>query len=671
MRTPFASLSPPGSSVLTALTAPVAPAALALAVAAAACGGGDLELATPAPCNPLGGTICITPWPSALYERDDATSRSGRRLAFPDGALPVNVDGIRVDAAPLNELDGFSSAAPMITAFPTGVDPTSLVHYSRYEASVTAASPTVIVDMSTGQLVHHFAELDAPAAATPDRQALYIRPAAMLKGSTRYAVAIKRTLKAKGGGELPIPEGFQAILDGERTTHDRLEAVRPRYTEIFAALEAHGIAKTDLVTAWDFTTASRESVRADILGPRDAALAAMGANAANLTYAVTADMPSSDTRIARRIDGQFDAPLFLSNGGSTAPTVRLVRGPDGKPVTSGMYRVPFTAIVPQCALQSPTPVPLMIYGHGLLGDAGQVHSAGTRHASAELCMVVVGTDMRGMAAVDVPNVVLALNDANNGPLIFDVLVQGMVNHVAMVQIARGPMAQALLRKPGGGALVDPSKFFYYGISQGGIMGTTVCALDPVIERCVLQVGAINYSLLLERSRDWPTYRTTLVGAYEDPLVATMIINLMQQQWDRTEPTAVADAIVGAGLPGAPQKQVLMQIAIADDEVSNVASEYQARTMGIQTLTPSPYVPFGLQGSAGPLRNGMVIYDFGLGATIPPTNEAPPDNNVHSNIRNKRSAIEMMRLFYETGEIVQTCTAPKGCDCPAGGCGMDL
>jgi len=33
----------------------------------------------------------------------------------------------------------------------------------------------------------------------------------------------------------------------------------------------------------------------------------------------------------------------------------------------------------------------------------------------------------------------------------------------------------------------------------------------------------------------------------------------------------------------------MQMAIADDEVSNVASEYQLRTMDIPVLTPSPYI----------------------------------------------------------------------------------
>ena len=635
----------------------------------AACGDDALDLATPDNCNPLGGARCVAPWPSAVYEIDDPATETGRKLDVPVDTLPTNIDGIAFDPTSYNRHDGFSSAAPMITAFPTGIDGANLVHYSNYAASVTDASPTVLIDMSTGELVHHFAELDARVADDPASQALFLRSAKMLKGGTRYVAAIKKTLKAKGGGELPIPEGFQAILDDEKTSHPLLEKIRPRYTEIFAALEAKGIAKTDLVVAWDFTTQSRSTVRADLLDARTATLAMAGTDGAGLDFTAT-DTAQTDTRIARRIDGTFDAPLFLSNKTATV-TTKFLRDADGKPMANGLYRVPFTAIIPQCALTALAPVPIMIYGHGLLGDGTQAASGGTRSAAAEICVIAIGTDMRGMAAMDVANVVTALNDANQGPLIFDVLIQGMMNHIALVQIARGPMAQRLFLD-GTRPLADPSKVYYYGISQGGIMGTTVCAIDPVIKRCVVQVGAINYSLLLERSRDWPRYRTTLIGAYPNGLDVALILNVMQQEWDRTEPTAVADVIVGQGFPGTPPKQVFMQMAIADDEVSNVASEYQLRTMDIPVLTPSPYIPFGATASAGPAPSGMVIYDFGLGATIPPTNEAPPDNDVHSNIRNKKATTDMMKRFYETGEIVQMCTAPKGCDCTvANGCGAAL
>ena len=68
----------------------------------------------------------------------------------------------------------------------------------------------------------------------------------------------------------------------------------------------------------------------------------------------------------------------------------------------------------------------------------------------------------------------------------------------------------------------------------------------------------------------------------------------------------------------------------------------------------------------------MIYDFGLGNTIPVGNEPPPSNTVHSNIRNKKATTDMMKAFYETGTITNLCTAPKGCDCTvAGACGAAI
>jgi hypothetical protein len=414
-----------------------------------------------------------------------------------------------------------------------------------------------------------------------------------------------------------------------------------------------------------------------LLNARTSALAAMGTNASNLTFTVTSDVPNDDPRITRRIEGTFDAPMFLENVNQlTGPTPQttLIRDASGKPMASGVFRFPFTAIIPECALAASAPVPLMLYGHGLLGASNQVASGGTRAAAAEVCAVAIGTDMFGMSDRDVPNVALALNDGNNMHLIFDTLIQGMMNHVALVQIARGPMLNTVFAKDGGGSLVDPARVYYYGISQGGIMGTTVCGIDPVIERCVVQVGAINYSMMLERSRDWPRYRTTLIGAYQDPLVVALMINLMQHEWDRSEPTVVADVITTTGFPDTPPKHVFMQIAIADDEVPNIASDYQARTMGIPLIGPSPTSPWGLETTTAPASSGILYYDYGLGSTIPPTNEAPPDNDVHSQIRNKKATTDMMKHFYETGEIINMCTGPSGCVCePAsnGYCGPSV
>lgn len=399
---------------------------------------------------------------------------------------------------------------------------------------------------------------------------------------------------------------------------------------------------------------------------------AMGNAGANLTYSVAEDRAIDDTRIARQIEGEFDAPLFLTQDGRFGPGTVLARDESGKPRMMGMYKAPFNAIVPACALDGRPPVPIVVFGHGLLGNASQLTSSGARASAAELCIVVIGTDMRGMSSSDAQTVALSLNDLNKSPLMFDGLVQGVINHIALTEIARGPMAQQLFVDDNGTSIVDPGKISYFGASQGGIFGATHCAWSPVIDRCVLQVGAINYSMMLERSSDWPVHRTVLIGAYPDPLDVALNVHLLQMLWDTTDPVSVADVLldpdIGDHLPGASAKQVLMEIGIADDEVSNIASDYQARTMGIPLLSPSVVEPFGLTPREGPLSSALVIYDYGLGGTIPPTNEPPPDNGVHGRVSTERAHLEMMRIFAETGVITQTCTAPNGCDCTASGCG---
>ena len=190
----------------------------------------------------------------------------------------------------------------------------------------------------------------------------------------------------------------------------------------------------------------------------------------------------------------------------------------------------------------------------------------------------------------------------------------------------------------------------------------------MIKRCVVQVAAINYSLLLERSLDWPTYRTTLIGAYDDPLVVALMVNLMQQEWDRTEPDRRRRHDHDDRLPRARRpKQVLMQIgdrrrrgAERRQRVPGAHDGHPGRSRRRRTCrTASSRRPV-------PRQSGMVIYDFGLGATIPMANEPPPDNDVHRSIRNKKATTDMMKHFYETGEIIESCTAPKGCDCTVAG-----
>ena len=163
-----------------------------------ASGCGDQSTQTSSYCNPLGGQSCLTPWPSSVYLVSDESTETGYALDIPQEALPKNINGIQLDPnLLLGKRDGFSPAAPIIMAFPEGISGDNLVHYSNYAQSLNDESPTLLINMNTGDRVAHFAELDMSATAKPDRQALYIRPAKRLEGNTRYAVVLRKSLKNK------------------------------------------------------------------------------------------------------------------------------------------------------------------------------------------------------------------------------------------------------------------------------------------------------------------------------------------------------------------------------------------------------------------------------------------------------------------------------------------
>ncbi len=188
-------------------------------LALAACGDDGPAVDEAAECNPLGGGGCVTPWPSSIYLADDAASPTGVRLDLAPGAMPASADDVELDVAEFNGRTGFSPGTQIFTTFAGGVDDANLAFHDDIAASLTDASPTVIVDMDTGERVAHWAELDANAADAPDEQALYLRPAARLAPGHRFAVAIRNSLKSAAGGDLPIPDGFQAILDDKPTGH--------------------------------------------------------------------------------------------------------------------------------------------------------------------------------------------------------------------------------------------------------------------------------------------------------------------------------------------------------------------------------------------------------------------------------------------------------------------
>ena len=117
--------------------------------------------------------------------------------------------------------------------------------------------------------------------------------------------------------------------------------------------------------------------------------------------------------------------------------------------------------------------------------------------------------------------------------------------------------------------------------------------------------------------------------------------------------------------GVPAKQVLVHMAIGDDQVPNISTHWQARSMGIPVLGPSVDEPYGLEVTDGPLDGSALVIMDGGAPAIPRENVPAPDTGMHTLTRNQAASHRQIATFFATGQIVNECDG--ACYCATGAC----
>ncbi|MBI5160956.1 MAG: hypothetical protein HY996_06040 [Micrococcales bacterium] len=629
-------------------------------VFATACGeedGGVVHVAKEPSCNPLGpGDACAMPFPSAIFEAVDDATESGMRVSIPDGALPANRDGIRIDPAPFNRADGFSPATSIVVHL--GVEPSAdgLPGWSDLSASLADDSPTVVVDLESGERVAHFAEVDQNEIRPEDR-VLLIRPATRLLPARRYAVGLRRSLVDVSGAPLPGSAAFEAVLSGEETDSELLEAHRAELVAAVDGLVAAGVPRDDLLLAWDFTTASDEFLTGTLLSMRAQALQALGESGIGFTIdEVEIDVAE---HLAVRIQGTFMSPMVLTEQGGEDGV--LARDADGLPVLQGLEPRHFTITIPDSARGAGEPRPLVIFGHGLLGDpSGEMSGSAFRTISQELAMPAAGLYWSGLSEPDEVAVVRALVDWNEFALVSDKLQQAIIDAIALTRTVRGQIRlDPALAFDGVPAIAD-DEVYYYGASLGGTMGASFMSYTTDVERGALNVPGGIWSLMIHRSADWPDQRRVFQNGYEREIDRQLIVVMSQAQWDFADPITTCPHLTDDPLPDTPAHRVVLQESVADAEVTNLATENMARTIGLPLLAPSVREVWGLDPEDGPLDSALSVWDTGDPIDNPVGNVPAPDNEAHGAIRRLPALIEQLRRFFRPdGRVEHTCDGP--CD----------
>ncbi len=290
-------------------------------------------------------------------------------------------------------------------------------------------------------------------------------------------------------------------------------------------------------------------------------------------------------------------------------------------------------------------------------------------------MMFCATNWWGLAGTDVPYDIAALQDLNKFPQVIDRLQQGVLNTLYLGRLMR----------TSDGFASDPA--FQNGSSQP--LFDTVA---PVLRRQQpgrhhgrhddrrrarlhrgrsLGVPGMNYGgVLLQRSTDFPLYATFLFGSspgggYTDPSLHPLILDLMQQLWDRGEADGYAQHMTDRPLPDTPVHKVLMHVAYGDFQVSQYAATVEARTIGAKYHSPALDLParsqdanlfYGLSPITSYPFNGsaLVVWDSGPGVVDSPpvTNTAPSGgSDPHSHPRSTVAARTQKSDFLMPGGSV--------------------
>lgn len=312
------------------------------------------------------------------------------------------------------------------------------------------------------------------------------------------------------------------------------------------------------------------------------------------------------------------------------------------------------------------PAHLVQYGHGLLGDEGEIDAGNQIRLANRGNSVVCATRWAGMSGDDIGNAIASLSDFSNFPTMADRLQQGVLDQLVLTRLllaADGLTAHPAMQRADGTPLADRSVVAYNGNSQGAIMGLMLAGVSTDIDRFVVGVAGMNYGLLLPRSVDFHDYEAVFVPSYPNVADRRLILAMVQMLWDRGEGAGYVSHVTADPLPGTPAKDVLMHVAFGDWQVSELSAFVAARAMGMPVHRPvtepgrsGEVEPgWGLDTLEYPSRgSGLIVWDSGSDP-IPIADVAPSTSrDPHEDPRADPDVQAQINAFLFDGELIDVC-----------------
>lgn len=648
------------------------PVCLAAVVASASAPGcsssaSDTPLVVVAGCQPLyGGGECTAPYPSDFFRVADATRATGFRVDLQGAGELKNSKDMSADMTETFVSDGFSTVPSIVGALPGALSADGVYGVmDDPERSKSKDGHTLLLRADTGELIAHYTDMGA-LSEDKGLSPVTVRPVPTLEPKTRYIVAF-RDFHDTGGVLTRTPEGFRRLRD-KVGSDAALATLRARYeSDVFAPLAKAGVDRASLQLAWDFTTGSDEDVTRDMLRVRELTLAWLASHEPAPVVESVRDVDAPGWKVVK---GSFKAPHFMV---STELGARLFRDAKGEVAQNGEVDADFQVSIPRSVAAAFAPGRPVAYGHGFFGKSDEVGYGDTLRVADGIGAVMIGTTWIGMSTDDGIRVAGdILGKTADAPRFGDRVHQAMANWLVLTRAVRGPLGKldafrrsgdAVHEKDGksnaGEGLFDPEQLGYLGISQGHILGATMVALNPDLQRAVLNVGGQGFTIMMPRARPFDAFYNLLDRAFQDPLALQLAIALLARPLDRIDPNSYAPFLLEKPLPGDPGgRRVLLQEGLGDSQVPNVGSFAHVRRLKLGYTGPKIEGIYGIAPeSAGP--SAATYWDFGIDLR-PYAKGTLPENPVHGSVRTQPEALTQMDTFFKEGRVVHPCSgACKG------------
>ena len=575
-------------------------------------------------CNPVDDGHCLLPFPSSFFLTDG-------QVSFGLESLPVNRDDVPIDPTAWNRFDGFPVLGGAYAHLPDA-SLNGTASHQDIATSMSWDSPTLLIHAESGELHPHFVERETQSEE--GRQALILRPARPMRHGSRYLVVIRDL-----GGS--APPGFAALRDGAEEMEPDLARQQDHYEDVvFSRLDELGVDRSSLLLAWDFITVTEESSLHDIRSVRDQGLAT-GAPAYVIDAVSEGDCEAGAT-VGRHIEGHMTVPLFLD---SWEPGSFLMRDEHDEPVQNGVAEVPFSLYVPCTLLEEPRAGAVVQSGHGVLGHRDDIPGSLFRMADDQ-GWLILAVSWTGMKQEDISSITLAMaNDLTGFAMVPERLHQGHLEFMLAARMLQQGMLDEPLLTVDGVSLVDPDALYFYGVSQGGILGGGHIAMSPDIDRGVLLVPGTPFSLILTRSDNFQPFLRLLEAKYSDWMDISLLVPVMQMLWDPAE---------SAGWSNSQDKDVLLQSAIGDAAVTPLAAQVMARSYSASLIDPPVRPVWGLDSLTGPFEgSALVEFDYGVEDPFDAV-PASTDTNTHGRPPGSGEGQEQVVRFLVEGVHFNPC-----------------